>query len=120
MELLGERVPKKSSFIEIPRNTKMVDDRFAITEEDSKKILGAYFKQGLHGPLELYPLKEKKRVVILRHLIKSFDVDKTYAEKEVNEILKKYYSDYVLLRRNLIDYGFMERTQDGSLYWVKL
>ncbi|MPM82104.1 hypothetical protein SDC9_129162 [bioreactor metagenome] len=119
MELLGERTPKKQAFIEIPRTTQHVDDRFAITEEENAKILAAYFKQGLNGPLELFPLKEKKRVAILRHLLKNFETNKRYTEKEVNAILQQFYEDYVLLRRLLIEYGFMDRTRDGSAYWVK-
>lgn len=120
MELLGEQIPKKNTFIEIPRSTKKVDERFAITEQESQKILSAYFKEGLDGPLDLFPLKEKKRVAILSHLMDYFDASKKYTEKEVNAILKQYYNDYVLLRRCLIEYGFMDRTQDGSSYWVKL
>lgn len=120
MELLGEQLPKKHTFIEIPRSSKQVDDRFAITEQEREKILSTYFKQGLDGPIEYFPLKEKKRIAILRHLIKRFQVNKTYTEKEVNHILQLAYNDYVLLRRSLIEYGFMDRTQDGSSYWVKL
>ncbi len=120
MELLGERVPKKNAFIDIPRNTKQIDDRFAITEQENEKILAAYLKQGPDGPLDLFPTKEKKRVAILRHLMKFFAADKSYSEKEVNAILKPFYHDYVLLRRSLIDYGFLDRTPDGSSYWVKL
>ncbi|MHB8917728.1 MAG: DUF2087 domain-containing protein, partial [Desulfocucumaceae bacterium] len=120
MELLGEQVPKKQTFIEIPRSARKVDERFAITEKESEKILAAYFKQGLNGPLDTFPLKEKKRVAILRHLVKNFEANKNYTEKEVNAVLKQFYSDYALLRRNLIDYGFMDRTQDGSSYWIKL
>lgn len=120
MELLGELLPPKDAFIEIPRNTRQVDDRFAITEQENDKILSTYFKQGLNGPLESFPLKEKKRVAILRHIITRFESDKQYTEKEVNAILKPYYEDYVLLRRQLIEYGFMDRTRDGSSYWIKL
>lgn len=119
MELLGDKLPKKQTFIDIPLSAKQVDDRFAITEQENEKILAVYFKQGLNGPLESFPLKEKKRVAILRHLIKSFAANKTYTEKEVNAILKPFYHDYVLLRRNLIEYGFMDRVQDGSSYWLK-
>lgn len=120
MELLGEQTPKKDAFIEIPRTTKQVDDRFAITEQENDKILATYFKHGSNGPLESFPPKEKKRIVILRHILKQFDPDKKYTEKEVNIILKSYYDDYVLLRRYFIEYGFLDRTQDGSAYWVKI
>jgi DNA-binding CsgD family transcriptional regulator len=120
MELLSEQIPKKNTFIDIPRSSKQVDERFAITEQENEGILAAYFKQGPNGPLTSFPLKEKKRVAILRHILKKFAANKNYTEKEVNGILKPIYDDYVLLRRHLIEYGFMGRTQDGSSYWVTL
>lgn len=120
MELLGEQTPKKNTFIDIPLSTQKVDERFAITGQENEKILAAHFKQGPNGPLDIFPTKEKKRVAILRHLMKSFEADRTYSEAEVNAVLKPIYHDYVLLRRNLIDYGFLDRTADGSSYWVKL
>jgi DNA-binding CsgD family transcriptional regulator len=120
MELLEERVPKKHTFIDIPRNSKQVDERFAITEEENDNILSTYFKQGLRGPLACLPSKEKKKIAILQHIVKNFDVNTNYTEKEVNAILKPIYEDYVLLRRLLIEYGFMSRVQDGSSYWVTL
>ncbi len=120
MELLEEQVPKRNSFISIPRSSKAVDNRFAITQEESAKVLAAYFKEGLDGPLTSFPPKEKKKIVILRHIMHSFAVNQTYSEKEVNTVLKRFYADYVLLRRYLIEYGFMDRTADGSSYWVKL
>jgi hypothetical protein len=120
MELLAETIPPKNSFIEIPRNTKQVDERFAVTQQENQQILAAHFKQGLSGPLASYPLKEKKRIVILRQLAKLFDVDKQYSEKEVNAILQPFFEDHVMLRRHLIEYGFMERTPDGTSYWIKL
>ncbi|MNW69193.1 hypothetical protein D3C74_481460 [compost metagenome] len=48
-----------------------------------------------------------------------FDAKKKYSEKEVNEILRTVDSDYATLRRYLIEYGFIDRKDDGSLYWVK-
>ncbi|RIJ63707.1 DUF2087 domain-containing protein [Rummeliibacillus sp. POC4] len=40
------------------------------------------------------------------------------------KVLQTYFKngldvDYVSLRRYLIEYGFMERTDDCSIYWVK-
>ncbi len=119
MELLAERAPKKSSFIELPRAAQHVDERFAITEEENARILAACLPQGPDGPLGHFPAKEKKRLAILRHVVKYFDPTATYTEKEVNAILKRFYDDYALLRRYLIDYGFMDRTTDGSAYWLK-
>lgn len=119
MELLAERTPKKSGFIDLPRGTRNVDERFAITAEENEKILAACLPDGPDGPLALFPAKEKKRLAILRHIVKYFDPTATYSEKEVNAVLKRFYDDYVLLRRYLVDYGFMDRTVDGGKYWIK-
>ncbi|TCL76388.1 transcriptional regulator [Hydrogenispora ethanolica] len=118
MELLEER-SKAEPFIEIPRGATMVDERFAITEPESRSILETYFKEGPDGPLHSFPKKEKRKVVILKHLVQRFDPKRKYTEKEVNQLLKAAYDDYVTVRRYLIEYGFMDRHADGSLYWVK-
>ncbi|HNW35902.1 MAG TPA: DUF2087 domain-containing protein [Candidatus Ozemobacteraceae bacterium] len=120
MELLEGKANEKSGFIEIPRAARQVDERFAITKQENDAILATYFKNGPHGPLSTLPIKEKRRIVILRHLITFFEADRQYTEKQVNEILKRFYHDYVMLRRNLIEYGFMDRTPDGASYWIKL
>ncbi|HOY66313.1 MAG TPA: DUF2087 domain-containing protein [Candidatus Ozemobacteraceae bacterium] len=120
MELLEEKIQSKSDFVEIPRTARQVDERFAITQQENDAILAAYFPQGLEGPLKTLPIKEKRRIAILRHLITFFDGDRTYTEKQVNGILERFYHDYAMLRRNMIEYGFLERKPDGSSYWIKL
>ena len=41
-----------------------------------------------------------------------------YTEREVNEIIQPIYADYVTIRRYLISYGLMNRTRNGSEYWL--
>ena len=64
-------------------------------------------------------MKAKEQIVVLRRVLRSFAPDLRYQEKEVNEILGRSYGDYVLLRRLLVDYGFLDRKRDGSEYWVR-
>lgn len=118
MELLGERMSGRNTFADSSL-TQQFHDKAAITEQESIKILSAYFKQGLGGPLASYPLREKKRLVVLEHLSKNFDPGRNYTEKEVTAILSQFYEDHVLLRRHLIEYGFMDRTPDGKSCWLK-
>lgn len=119
MELLNEKSSKKQGFISVHRTATMVDERYAITEDENDKILNKYFNEGLDGPLSTFPIKEKRKIAILKHIIERFELNRNYTEKEVNEILKTIYPDYVTIRRYLIEYGFMDRHNDGSLYWVK-
>jgi hypothetical protein len=121
MELL-EAAPgaPKPKFIPIHKTATMVDERYAITEEENVEILKNYFPDGLDGMMSTFPKKEKRKVALLKHIITRFEVERRYSEKEVNEILKGVYADYVTIRRYLIEYGFMDRYDDGSLYWVKV
>lgn len=120
MELFKEREPASEKLVDFHRSAKMVDERYAITEEEYDKIIKKYFVQGEDGPLSEFPLKEKRKVAILKHIAGRFKAERNYSEKEVNEILKEIFADYAILRRYLIEYGFLERIPDGSNYWVKL
>ncbi len=104
--------------VNFPRSVKLVDERFAFTREEYERTIEKYFPAGLKGRLNDYPLKEKRRVMILTKLVERFDRNRNYSEREVNEILKEVYPDYAILRRHLIEYGFLARIPDGSTYWV--
>lgn len=119
MELLKEKDQYAPAFVEPHKHATMVDDRYAVTTEEQSKILEKYFQEGLSGPLAKFPPKEKQRIVVLRAIANRLDPNATYTEKKLNDILKMIYSDYVLIRRYLIEYGFLDRKLDGSMYWLK-
>ncbi|MGG0276815.1 DUF2087 domain-containing protein [Bacillus rhizoplanae] len=120
MELSEEKATNQSKFLPIHCTATMVDQRYNITETENEEVLKLHFTEGLDGPLFKFPKKQKRKLIILKHLVKKFDSNQKYTEKEVNEILENIYPDYVTLRRYLIEYGFLDRTPDGSQYWVKL
>ncbi|KAA0964944.1 DUF2087 domain-containing protein [Sporosarcina sp. ANT_H38] len=97
----------------------MLGERFTITDVEREKVLGNYFKLGLQGPLDVFPSKEKRRYIIAQEIIKHFVVDKTYVEKEINDLLATIYPDFATVRRFLIDYRFMNRSDDGKHYWIE-
>lgn len=66
--------------------------------------------------LKTIPAQRKRRVIILQHLVERFDPDQTYTEREVNERLRPAHDDVATLRRELVDYGFMQR--DRGIYQV--
>lgn len=76
-------------------------------------------RKGAAGaPLE-FPRKEKQRQAALQELIKKFRPGKRYSEAEINEVLGESYTDYVWVRRLLIEQELLEREADGHAYWVK-
>ncbi|MGA9519758.1 MAG: DUF2087 domain-containing protein [Trichococcus sp.] len=110
------RVPMKDS--PIHKEEIIVDSRYGIKENEREKVLQTYFKNGLDGAVDIFPSKEKRKIIVLQHILKRFDQGKKYSEKEVNDIIKTAHDDYVTVRRYFIEYGFMDRNSDGSQYWV--
>ena len=103
----------------VHKGARQVDERYGIEQEEREKVLKTYFKKGLDAGIETIPSKEKKKLIILQHILTRFEKERRYSEKEVNEVLKGVHVDFVSLRRHLIEYGFMERSDDGASYWVK-
>jgi DNA-binding CsgD family transcriptional regulator len=122
MELMdGGTAGGKQKFMPIHRTATQVDERYAITEEEYEAIITKYFPDGRGGKLTNFPRKEKRKIAILKHISAFFKQRHRYTEREVNEVLKRFFEeDYVTLRRYLIEYGFLDREGDGSAYWVKV
>jgi transposase-like protein len=102
---------------EVHQTAKMVDERYNITEADRKKTIEAYMDS--NGAMKQFPAKEKKKIIILGEIMKNFIRDREYSESEVNKILKRINEDFPTIRRALIEYGFMDRSDDCRVYRVK-
>jgi hypothetical protein len=68
------------------------------------------------GKLTAFPLKQAQLLVILDTVSARFDAEKQYTEREVNAVLAEITDDFATLRRDLVDYGYLSRTSDGSVY----
>jgi hypothetical protein len=120
MDLLKEK-SKHAIPANPPHDTAtMIDDRYFITDEERQKILIRYFPEGTQGKLRTFSMKEKYRLVVLGEIAKRFELGLIYTERKLNAILKTVYeTDYAVIRRYLIEYGFLDRTPDGRSYWIK-
>jgi len=86
----------------------------AQVEEDAyrQKVLGTFLHQ---GRLIGIPAQLKKREIVLEKIAEEFEPDRTYTEREVNQILVDFHDDVATLRRGLIEHRLMQR--DGGVYW---
>jgi DNA-binding transcriptional ArsR family regulator len=66
------------------------------------------------------PAKQRDKLLILEYLATFFEPGRVYNEKEVNNLLLLHsiVKDSAALRRALYEYRFMNRTRDGSQYWL--
>jgi len=74
-----------------------------------EKIIGRFLKD---GRFETLPVQRKKRIYILQHILKEFELNQVYTEKEVNEIITGFHDDYCRIRREFVDEKMMNR-KDG-------
>lgn len=72
------------------------------------------------GQLARWPAKQRIPRLALAYLVARFDRGRRYSEPEVNEVLGPWhlFHDPAILRRSLYDRGLMDRTPDGSAYWL--
>lgn len=119
-----EKVIEKKSWadeniVSIHDHATMVDERYVITEKEKEQILSNVFESLSPLKLKIFSKKEKNKIVILTKIAEQLEKGKIYTEKELNEILQSIYDDYAVIRRYLVDYGFLERTKDCKEYWLK-
>lgn len=71
------------------------------------------------GRIKALPTKYSAKLQVLEVLAEKFEKGHIYTEKEVNEITNRWHTfgDFYLMRRELIDAGYLERTSDCSKYW---
>lgn len=105
---------KGEELIDMHESATMTDERFAITENERAAVLKAYFNAD--GSLKEFPVREKRKIIALREIAARFEKERVYTEKEVNALVA--FRDFALVRRYLIEYGFLQRTPDCSEYRV--
>jgi len=71
------------------------------------------------GRLRSWPAKQAPREEAFRCLAEKFAFDRDYTEREVNAILSCWHTfgDLFILRRGLVESGWLLRLRDGSRYW---
>ena len=104
---LNREIFDKPLYELIKKEEQVVD-----TEEKYKKeVISHFFK---YGRLTQIPTQRKKREIVLAEILKQFDFDREYDEKEVNEIILRYHEDFCTIRREMIAFGMM--TRDHEIY----
>lgn len=66
------------------------------------------------GRIQKIPEAHTKRQVVLQWVLDQLE-DRRYKEREISDVLKRYFDDYATLRRELINHRLMKR--EGGIYW---
>lgn len=121
MNIIDNKKNKSKSnndtFMAVNKGATMNDERFLVTDKEEKSIINNYFDK--NGHLKEIPSKEKKKIVVLKHISQNFRYGEQYTEVQINRTIKRIHDDYATVRRELVEYGFMDRKDDCSTYWLK-
>ena len=68
------------------------------------------------GIISRLPVKLSKKSQLAMGLLEDLEIEKTYTEKEVNEIFSRSVVDFALIRRMLVNSGLLVRDPYGKQY----
>ena len=80
---------------------------------DPERVLRTFLDE--EGRIVALPAKHSKRLVLLDHVARAFEIGVRYPEREVDAMLRAFHPDHAALRRYLVDEGFL--TRDHNVYW---
>ena len=81
------------------------------TSSDSAKVLRAFLDE--EGRLRSIPASRAKRAVVLEYLAEHLEAGRTYRERELSDVLRRFHDDVATLRRELVGAKLVVRTTDG-------
>lgn len=125
-----DMVSRKCSDKEIANNLDCSEStvrnvRFALRERARQsraflaimELVDEDISSSANNKIRYFPIKEEKRKALLPRFANLFEPNRIYTEQEVKIIIKKVYDDDALIRRYLVDYGYLKREKDGSKYY---
>ena len=76
----------------------------------------------LDGSLRLtaFPAKRRKKLLALAYLAARLEASRVYSEAELGDLLDAWHTfhDPAILRRELYNNRFLDRSPDGRAYWA--
>jgi hypothetical protein len=86
---------------------------YEMARREQERLVGRLFTD---GRLAQVPAKRKTRAAALLEVLTRFEPGRVYSEPEVNEVLLGVNEDFAYLRRELVNYHYLER--EGGRYQV--
>src|SRR3954454_25268121 len=99
---------------EIARDARPRDapDDVGDVDRETASVLRTFLRG---GRLTQIPMQHSKRLIVLDHICRVFEIGTRYSEREVNTYLRAFHPDTAALRRYLVDDGFL--TRDSNVSW---
>jgi DNA-binding CsgD family transcriptional regulator len=106
LDLAALRQATELSGADLGSEGPALDATASATDRERTKVVRDFFDG---ERLKQIPAQRKKRVIVLEHLLARFEPGTDYPERSVNELLRPAHDDVATLRRELVDYGYLNR-----------
>ena len=73
---------------------------------EQERLVGRLFRD---GRIERVPARRKVRAAVLLEVLRRFEPGRDYSEPEVNGVLLGVHEDFAYLRRELVNYHYLDR-----------
>ncbi len=107
MARTGESYTAARAALEVEISPRQV--AYDAARGEQERLVGRLFTD---GRIERVPAKRKARAAVLLEVVGRFEPGRVYSEPEVNEVLLGVHEDFAYLRRELVNYHYLER-EDG-------
>ncbi|GAB2861529.1 DUF2087 domain-containing protein [Nocardioides pacificus] len=84
------------------------DTSYDVARREQERLVTRLFTD---GRLAQVPAKRKTRAGALLEVLTRFEPGRDYDEPEVNDILRAVHEDFAYLRRELVNYRYLERSE---------
>jgi hypothetical protein len=81
------------------------------TTSEAGKVLRTFLDED--GRLRSIPVSHAKRAVVLEYLADQLEAGRTYRERELSTVLRRFHDDVATLRRELVGAKLVVRTTAG-------
>ncbi|CAB4920429.1 unannotated protein [freshwater metagenome] len=103
----GERYAAARAALEQTRSPQR--EAYDAARAEQERLVARLFAD---GRIARVPAKRKVRAAVLLQVVRRFEPGRVYSEREVNDVLLGVHEDFAYLRRELVNYRYLER-EDG-------
>jgi hypothetical protein len=100
----GETYTAARSAVEASRSPRQ--EAYELARVEQERLVARLFTD---GRIDRVPARRKVRAAVLLEVVSRFEPGRDYSEPEVNEVLLGVHEDFAYLRRELVNYHYLER-----------
>lgn len=67
---------------------------------------------------QTFPRNDALKLIVLEEILDDFEVGETYSKSKVNEKIQQYFDEYVMIRREFVNFRYVQYDNTENEYTV--